>query len=360
MNFDYVKKVDNKIHDMYFYIDYKLLNDGNNIRNAKLVIRTDCIEGGCKLYNLVYNTNDEYLGYNWRHLNVDYKMNTTPDNRQTDQDMVIEYRRNGEVKQSEAVFHLSTDCSSLNPGLCSKYVLNYKTDSEYLGYFVRVFNLEYLIKNENNVNQMIINFDHKFAGEDEKSTSNLLVETDCSSFGECNLYKIVYNTDSELLGKNFKYFLWDYTAKTDSNNLSIIKQDIDYRKGDQMNNRQTRFLITTDCLIGGLFFIIISYILIVKNNFLNINFLDCETYQIQYTSDSEYLSKFVKKMDLNHTRSTVDNLNTVRTDVIYRLAGESSDRYYKVIQVNDISSDFYKIYKFVFDTNSEYIGNNTL
>ena len=45
MNFDYVNKVNNDMNEMIFDVDYKLLNDGDNVRNATLIIKTDCFTG---------------------------------------------------------------------------------------------------------------------------------------------------------------------------------------------------------------------------------------------------------------------------------------------------------------------------
>ena len=33
------------MNEMIFDVDYKLLNDGDNVRNATLVIKTDCFTG---------------------------------------------------------------------------------------------------------------------------------------------------------------------------------------------------------------------------------------------------------------------------------------------------------------------------
>ena len=39
---------------MIFDVDYKLLNDGDNIRNATLVIKTDCFTGKIFLHGYFF------------------------------------------------------------------------------------------------------------------------------------------------------------------------------------------------------------------------------------------------------------------------------------------------------------------
>ena len=94
---------------------------------------------------------------------------------------------------------------------------------------------------------MIINVDHRFAFYDETETSrtNIVVETDCSTIGQCNVYKLVYNTNSKIFSKNFKYLLWDYVA-THVDNMSVITNIVNYKRGNQDNIRKTSIVITTD------------------------------------------------------------------------------------------------------------------
>ena len=195
------------------------------------------------MYKIFYDTNDDkYLSYNWRHLDVVYTMNNL--NNVNELKMTIDYRRGNEVENRKADFSLVTDCST---GKCRKYILKYKTDSEILGMFVREWNVEYLIVNENQLNRMIINVDHRFAFYDETETSrtNIVVETDCSTIGQCNVYKLVYNTNSKIFSKNFKYLLWDYVA-THVDNMSVITNIVNYKRGNQDNIRKTSIVITTD------------------------------------------------------------------------------------------------------------------
>ena len=81
----------------------------------------------------------------------------------------------------------------------------------------------------------------------------------------------------------------------------------------------------------------------------------CSTYQIDANSDSELL--WYKYFKVNHTRSTVNDMNTIHTNLIYRLTSEDVDRKYDVIQINDVSKEFYKVYKFKFETDSPFLGN---
>ena len=50
-------------------------------------------------------------------------------------------------------------------------------------------------------------------------------------------------------------------------------------------------------------------------------------------------------------------MNTIHTNLIYRLTSEDVDRKYDVIQINDVSKEFYKVYKFKFETDSPLLGN---
>lgn len=233
----------NEFNEISFDFGYRRASQ-DSITKTSLVFDTDCLTGACSSAKLDYTTDCHHLAAYLRSYNLDYTMKN--ENNLNEKQLLMVYKRGSDSEAKKAKLTFSTDCST---GLCKSYVLKYKTDNEYFGYFVRVLNLSYKIKNEKDINEMKIDVDYQLASETSESNTNIVVRSDCSPKGKCNYYKISYDTNSEVLGRNFRQFNFDYKA-THENNFSSVDMDVDYRKANQEKARSAKLAIRTDCITG--------------------------------------------------------------------------------------------------------------
>lgn len=111
-----------------------------------------------------------------------------------------------------------------------------------------------------------------------------------------------YKTDSEFLGRNFRLLRIEWDSKYE-NNLSQLNFNVDYRRPSDDTTRSAKFNWSSDCYTGS-----------------------CNTYKMNYDTNSDILGSKVKLFNFDFNKSVTDNDVTLDINAKYRRPEDKSNK----------------------------------
>ena len=287
---DYVADIKDGMADIKWDMEYRLKNDPIN-KNFSLAIKTDCIgmEGNCHLYKVKYSTDSEFLGTNFRYVDLEYNVKLNKDINEIT--INADYIRGASSRTNNVNFLFQTDCSY---GLCRFYKLAYKTDSEFLGQNFKNLNVEYKneVKSVSNLINLTVDVE---TGKGKTSKTKLFLDTNCF-LGDCTVYKLAYDSNSEILSYNFKKLNIDFKTNRLMDGTNEIYYVQKYLSGQGVD-RYAYLKINSNCFRA-----------------------DCTKYKVEYKSNEIIGPHF---FILNMARSAD---NQVKIDVKYNNDASQPDK----------------------------------
>ena len=297
-------------------------------RSANFSVVTDCLLGACRDYTMKYQTDSEILGQNFRVLNYDFHRKLTGDVNQWESSVV--YQRPSEKTQRFANIKVRSDCIV---GACLIYALNYETDSELLGRNFKLLNIDIKTSYSSGLENIVMNVDYRRGNESIKRNANMVYSSDCFD-GACTTYTLKYKTDSDILGKNFKYFNFVFARAFDqARKVDGYSYFFEYILGKQDSLQNVSYSVKHDCLSGA-----------------------CKYYSFEYDSNSELFSKYVKFFDMEYNYNMDKQMSKLDFNLDYIAANSVSKKNVRYAVVSDCLSGSCKKYFIEYSTNSEIFG----
>jgi hypothetical protein len=301
--------------------------DDGKPRNANLKMKTDCPKGLCHVYEFLYQTESDYLGQNFKYLNIDYNYKIV-DSIVNQVDLVINYRTKNDLYPFNYSVSVLTDCFSLN-GPCKIYKQKYSTDSPILGFYKRC-DIDWNTSVNNDIDLLTVTLGLQSHTDKELRTASFLLKTDCL-VGKCHAYKLRYQTNCNVLGYNFKLLDFEYNEFVNKAGLFTWNYKIIHEIGGDLAQNYYNVEVNHDCIYGP-----------------------CNNYHIVLDTNSERLmfKKYLKYLNFDYSNKVENNMNYFTTLIDYKLGSSDQIRSTNFNCTTDCISGRCKVYKHFFKTDS--------
>ena len=318
--------LEDDLNELTLNVDF---NDGE-LRNAKLTLRTDCPKGNCHVYYLLYQTDSDILGRNFKLLNIDYNFKAV-DSLNNQIDLTINYRLKNDLYPYNYSASILSDCFSLN-GACKVYKQKFSTDSPVLSPY-RLLNIDWDTSVENSIDLLKINIEYQRQNQQNKRKADFYLRTNCVS-SKCDLYKLRYETDCEFLGQNFKLLDFEYNERV-VNGLFNWEYDIVYNLGSESQQKNFHLEVTHNCIYGP-----------------------CNVYKLQYQANSERLFGYLRYLNFDYYDTVENKVNKFHYSVDYQ-----TWKHEKIVNTtlhveHDCLTGRCKLYKQTWKSDSEFLSKN--
>lgn len=308
--------------------DYRLA-DQQNTRYFNLTITTNCITGDCSIYKVRERSDSEILGYFFRSVDIDYVHKFENDLNRID--LNVDYLMNGKATYNNYKINLETDCFT---GSCYLYKLNFTNNNENIIRHFKEFHYDYVGKVVDGLYVLDTNVYLKRPTDTYFRHANLLLKHDCAS-GRCKKTKIIYRTNDQFLGKNFRYLDADFTNEAEKGKSDSISLKIDYDRGNGEGLRNFDLSVNTNCIVG-----------------------DCSKYVLDYTTNSEVLGKYMRRLNVQWYAILNTDIYVGWYNITYRRPDELNERKTYLLFESDCQTlkGLCNYYKVDFHTDSEILG----